>query len=155
MEYLSLCQFTVYCIKKDCRDIIIRGGDFMELVISVLGAITAILVAVIGAILSNNNSNTLQLRKLKEEHYISYIEALHNLAAQNSDRNLISTYTYHRDKLLIVGSEEVVKNILRYENEAVGKESELHDKYLTDIIKAIRKDLKIRDKNFPNIYLKK
>ena len=127
----------------------------MEIVISVLGAISAILVAVTGAVLSNKNSNILQLRKLKEEHYISYIEALHNLAAQNSDRDAISKYTYYRDKLLIVGSEEVVKCILRYENEAIGKENELHDKYLTDIIKAIRKDLKIKDNDYPSIYLKK
>ncbi len=67
----------------------------------------------------------LQLRKLKEEHYISYIESLHNLAANNSSRDAILKYTYHRDKLLIVGSEEVVKSILQYENEAVGKETDL------------------------------
>lgn len=127
----------------------------MEIIISVLGAISAIIVAIIGAILSNKNSNMLQLRKLKEEHYISYIEALHNLAANNSSRDAISKYTYHRDKLLIVGSEDVVKNILEYENKAVGKESSLHDKYLTNIVKAIRKDLKIKDKSYPQIYLKK
>ena len=127
----------------------------MEIIISVLGAISAIIVAIIGAILSNKNSNMLQLRKLKEEHYISYIEALHNLAANNSSRDAISKYTYHRDKLLIVGSEEVVNSILQYENKAVGKESNLHDEYLTDIVKAIRKDLKIKDKAYPHSYLKK
>ncbi len=127
----------------------------MEIIISVLGAISAVIVAVIGAILSNKNSNMLQLRKLKEEHYISYIESLHNLAANNSSREAISKYTYHRDKLLIVGSEEVVKSILQYENEAVGKETDFHDEFLTNIVKAIRQDLKIKDKNFPQIYLKK
>ena len=127
----------------------------MEIIISVLGAISAVIVAVTGAILSNKNSNMLQLRKLKEEHYISYIESLHNLAANNSSRDAISKYTYHRDKLLIVGSEEVVRSILKYENEAVGKETNLHDELLTDIVKAIRRDLKIKDKNYPQIYLKK
>ena len=127
----------------------------MEIIISVLGAISAVIVAVIEAILSNKNSNMLQLRKLKEEHYISYIESLHNLAANNSSRDAISKYTYHRDKLLIVGSEEVVKSILQYENEAVGKETDFHDEFLTNIVKAIRQDLKIKDKNFPQIYLKK
>ena len=126
----------------------------MEIVISVFGAISAIIVAIIGAVLSNKNSNILQLRKLKEEHYISYIEALHNLAANNSSKDAIIEYTYHRDKLLIIGSEEVVKSILRYENEAVGKETGRHDEYLTYIVKAIRKDLKIKDKNFPQVYLK-
>lgn len=127
----------------------------MEIIISALGAISAVIVAVIGAILSNKNSNILQLRKLKEEHYISYIESLHNFAANNSSRDAISKYTYHRDKLLIVGSEEVVKSILQYENEAVGKEPDFHDEFLTNIVKAIRQDLKIKDKNFPQIYLKK
>lgn len=127
----------------------------MEIIISVLGAISAVIVAVIGAILSNKNSNMLQLRKLKEEHYISYIESLHNLAANNSSRDAILKYTYHRDKLLIVGSEEVVKSILQYENEAVGKETDFHDEFLTNIVKAIRQDLEIKDKNFPQISLKK
>lgn len=127
----------------------------MEIIISVLGAISAVIVAVIGAVLSNRNSNMLQLRKLKEEHYISYIESLHNLAANNNSRDAISKYTYHRDKLLIVGSEEVVKCILKYENEAVGKEPNLHDEFLTDIVKAIRRDLKIKDKSYPKIHLKK
>jgi len=127
----------------------------VEIIISISGAIAAILVAVVGALLSNKNNNTLQLRKLKEEHYTSYFEALHNLAANNSDREATAKYTYCRDKLLIVGDEKVVQCILKYENEAVGKVSGLHDKYLTDIVKAIRKDLKIKDRDFPNVYLKR
>lgn len=127
----------------------------MEIIISVLGALSAIIVAVTGAILSNKNSNMLQLRKLKEEHYISYIESLHNLGVNNSSVEAISKYTYNRDKLLIVGSEEVVRRILKYENEAVGKKTDLHDELLTDIVKAIRCDLKIKDKNYPQITLKK
>ncbi len=127
----------------------------MEIAISVLGAMTAIIVAVIGAILSNKNSNTLQLRKLKEEHYMQYFEALHSLASQNSSRDAMAKYTYCRDKMLIVGSEEMVRSVLKYENEGVGKAKELHDKYLTDIVKAIRKDLNIKDKNYPDINLKK
>jgi len=43
----------------------------------------------------------------------------------------------------------VVRKILIYEEKAVGKANDLHDEYLTEIIKSIRKDLKINDKNFP------
>lgn len=127
----------------------------MEMAISILGAISAIIVAIIGAILSNKNNTILQLRKLKEEHYIAYIEALHNLASNNDSKDAIAKYTYHRDKLLIVGSEKVVKSILKYENEAVGKENSIHDDLLTQIVKAIRRDLKIKDKAYPQINLKK
>ncbi len=101
------------------------------------------------------NSYVLQLRKLKEEHYISYIEALHNLASKNNDRDALSKYTYHRDKLFVVASEEVIKNIVKYENEVIGKKSTVHDEYLTDIVRAIRTDLKIKDKDYPTISFKK
>lgn len=150
MFYLKICALSL-----QEYGILILRWYLMEIIISVLGAISAVIVAVIGAILSNKNSNMLQLRKLKEEHYISYIESLHNLAANNSSRDAILKYTYHRDKLLIVGSEEVVKSILQYENEAVGKETDFHDEFLTNIVKAIRQDLEIKDKNFPQISLKK
>lgn len=127
----------------------------MEIIISILGAVSAILVAVLGAVLSNKNNNKLQIRKLKEDHYISYVEALHNLAAKNGDQENISKYTFHRDKLLVVASEEVVRSILKYENEAVGKTMEIHDEYLTYVIKTIRKDLKIKDRHYPKICFKK
>ena len=127
----------------------------MELIIAIIGAISAIIIAIIGAILSYRHNNALQVLKLKEEHYVSYIEALHNLCVYNTDKEYISKYTYCRDKLLIVGSEDVVKAILLYEEEGVGKTNELHDKYITDIVINIRKDLKIKDKQYPNIYFKK
>lgn len=95
--------------------------------------------AVFGAILSNKNSNILQMRKLQEEHYVTYIEVLHNLASDSSEKAL-AEYACQRDKLFLVGSEQVVKSIIAYENNAVGQPKEIHDKYLTDIVKAIRKD---------------
>lgn len=127
----------------------------IEIIISIIGAVSAVVVATVGAFMANKNSNVLQIRKMREEHYISYIEALHNLASDSSNREFLSRYTYFRDKLLIVGSEEVIKGILKYEEKAVGRDSELHDEYLTAIVKAIRKDLKIRDKSFPTVFLKK
>lgn len=127
----------------------------MEIVISIIGALSAIIVATVGAFMANKNSNVLQIRRLKEEHYISYIEAVHKMAANVGDRKFISEYTFYRDKLFIVGSEKVIKEILKYENEAVGKENNLHDEYLTNVIRAIRQDLKIKDKDFPIVYLKK
>jgi hypothetical protein len=46
--------------------------------ISIIGASSAITVSLIGAWLANRNSIVLQTKKLKEDHYIGYIEALHN-----------------------------------------------------------------------------
>ncbi len=126
-----------------------------EVFISVLGALTAITVSFIGAWLANRNSIILQTKKLKEEHYVAYMEALHHLVGDNHDNNATEKYVFARDKLFLIASEEVVKRMISYEEDAVGKQSNLHDIYLTELIKAIRKDLKIVDKNFPKIYLKK
>ena len=122
------------------------------IVISLFGALSAIVVSLIGAWLANRNSIVLQTRKLKEAHYVSYMEALHNLASDNVNT---TEYVFARDKLFLIASEDVIRKMMLFEEEAVGKSNDLHDRYLTDLIKAIRKDLKIVDKNFPQVYLKK
>lgn len=83
-----------------------------------------------------------------------YIEAIHNLAAENS-RDATKNYVFARDKLFLIASEEVIRKMIEYEEKAVGKQSSLHDDYLTDLVKAIRVDLKLKNKGFPKIYLKK
>ena len=127
----------------------------IEIFISIIGAITAIAVSIVGAWLANRNSIILQTRKLKEEHYVAYIESLHNLATTDKNNEIIKSYVLNRDKLFLIASEEVIIKMLLYEEEAVGKTNALHDKYLTDLVKSIRKDLKLKDNNFPIIYLKK
>ena len=127
----------------------------MGITISILGAISAIFVSFIGAWLANRNSIVLQTRKLKEEHYVNYLEAIHNLAAENNNKNVTKSYVFARDKLLIIASEEVILRMIQYEENAVGKQTNSHDEYLTELIKAIRSDLKLRSKKFPQIYLKK
>jgi hypothetical protein len=127
----------------------------ITLLISIIGAISAILVSLIAAKLATRNSIVLQTRKLKEDHYIAYMEALHNLAAENNNPESIKNYVFARDKLFLIANELVIKKMLLYEEEAVGKASDLHDKYLTELIKSIRGDLKLKDKDFPQIYLKK
>ena len=125
------------------------------LVISILGAVSAIIVSIIGAWLANRNSIVLQTRKLKEEHYVAYMEALHNLSSENSNKEYTKNYVFARDKLFLIASEDVIRKMLSYEENGVGKESKLYNEYLTELIKSIRKDLRISDKDFPQVYLKK
>ncbi len=124
------------------------------IIISILGAASAIIVSIIGAWLANKNSITLQTRKLKENHYVRFMEALHELAATNS-KEAIKNYVFARDKLFLIANENVIKKIIDYEEKGVAKPPKIHDKYLTELIKEIRKDLKIKDKHFPQVYLKK
>ena len=125
-------------------------------IISIIGAIVAIIVSVLGAILANKNTIILQTRKLKEEHYIAYIEALHNYAASDiNDKDALKNYVYMRDKLLLIANEKVIIKLLEFEDKGVGKTTDLHNKYLTELLKAIRKDLKLGYKSLPILCLKK
>ena len=124
------------------------------LLISIIGALAAITVSFIGAWLANRNSIILQTRKLKEDHYISYIEALHNNMTFDATNENVKSYVFARDKLLLIASEDVIIKMVKYENEGVGKGVDIHDQYLTELIKTLRSDLKIIDKNFPQVYMK-
>ena len=45
--------------------------------------------------------------------------------------------------------------LLEFEDKGVGKTTDLHNKYLTELLKAIRKDLKLGYKSLPILCLKK
>jgi hypothetical protein len=127
----------------------------IPLLVSVASGSFAIIVSFVGAWFANRNSIILQTRKLKEEHYFAYLEAIHNLASDNQSSKYGKSYTYARHMLLLIASEDVIKKMLLFEVEAVEKQSGSHDQYLTELIKSIRKDLKLNDKDFPLIWLRK
>ncbi len=126
-----------------------------SILISIVGAISAIVVSLVGAWLTNRNSIILQNRKLKEEYYSEYLEALHNLLSENKNITFLKAYTLARTNLFLIGNETVIKQLLIYEEKTVGKETKLHNKYLTQLIISIRKDLNIKDKEFPEVYFQK
>lgn len=127
----------------------------MELTISIIGAVVAIIVSVVGAYLANRNSIILQTRKLKESHYINYVSSLHNLCAYNDNKEVVAEYVKARDVLFTVATTEVISRIIEFEHYVDGcKTNDNHDKHLTLVIEAIRKDLKLSNKNLPLLYFK-
>lgn len=119
----------------------------MELYISIIGAIVAIGVAILGSILTNGNNIKLQKRKLKEEHYIAYISALHNLATAPTNNEFLSKYTYYKDELMLIANEDVIKRLLEYEYDF--QHGGPQEKSYTNLIKAIRHDLALKNKDLP------
>lgn len=132
-----------------------KMSSMLPLVIAIVGAASAILVSLFGALLANRNNIRLQTRKLKEEHYIVFLEALHHLASDNNQKEHINNYVLKRDKLFLIANENVIRKLFEYEENAVGKPPIQHDQYLTALITEIRKDLGIYDKNLPTLHLKK
>lgn len=139
----------------DMSDFFKRELRYVELVIAIIGAIISIAVAILGAILSLRSNIVLKNRTLKESYYTRYIDALHDLASKNTSTKMLTDYVKARDELLIIANEQVITALLLYEEKAVGKQCDRHDEYLTSLITAIRKDLKLKDKNFPMIRLVK
>ena len=125
-----------------------------EIIISLIGSFAAILVAIAGALLTYRNNMALRKKALKEDHYIEYIKSVHNHAAINT-QNSLQQYVLSRDKLFIIASEQVIKNILLDEAAIDTKNNKEHDYYLTELIKSIRKDLSLGNKNLPLLSFKK
>ena len=127
----------------------------MELFISLLGAVVAISVAILGAILTNRNNIRLQKSKLKEEHYIAYISALHCVATDAQNEDFKNEFTRSRDELMLIANVDVINKLLEYErtlqNEGPGPQSEAY----TNLIKAFRKDLKLKNNDLPLLSLLK
>lgn len=127
----------------------------IELIISIVGAASAILVAVIGSLLARRSSLALQSQKLKEDYYLAYIEAIYLLSSDNTRPEYLDEYAASRNRLLVVASAEVVNAILLFEKEAMGKFNPQHNELLTNVLKAIRNDLNLSNKSYPTIGLVK
>ena len=120
----------------------------MELFISLLGAVVAISVAILGAILTNRNNIRLQKSKLKEEHYIAYISALHSVATDGNNEDFKNEFTRSRDELMLIANVDVINKLLEYEkslNEGPAPQSKAY----TNLIKAFRKDLELETNDLP------
>lgn len=133
----------------------------MELFISVLGIISAIITVALTNYYSKKNQLKFEERKLKEAHYINYINAISNNVISSNTEDSRNKFADCQNKLLLVGSADVVNKLMifhdyikppRLENFSV----EVHDQLLTDLIKAMRHDLFLSskvNKKYPNIHL--
>lgn len=126
-----------------------------SILIAVFGAISSIAVALLGAWFANRNNVALQTRKLKEEHYINFVIALHNIRANDGDNWWTAQYLFARDKLFLIASKEVVKNMLAFEQGGIDKPGPDDNYLITQLIKAIRRDLKLKARNFPTVSIMK
>ena len=113
-----------------------------EIIVAVLGAFATIFTVVITNFITRRNQLKFEERKLKEVYYTNYIKAIsNNVLLKGHDGEIEDA----QNRLLLVGSSEVVDNLMKFHNgikpSALPITSEEHDMLLTDLIKAMRKDL--------------
>ena len=110
--------------------------------VAIVGALVAILTAVITNYLTKRNQLKFEERKLKEEYYTNYVKAIsNNVLMKGEDGELDDA----QNRLILVGSSEVVRSLMQFHDAAKKSaqpiSGEEHDKILTNLIKAMRADL--------------
>ncbi len=128
-----------------------------EILVAIISASVTILTVVITNYYTKKNQLKFEERKIKEEYYSNYIKALSNNVLQHdSDGELDDA----QNRLILVGSSEVVDNLMKFfdriKQSAPPLPGEEHDILLTNLVKAMRKDLygskKVND-SYPIIHL--
>lgn len=118
-----------------------------EIIIAILSAFVTILTIVITNYYAKKNQLKFEERKVKEKYYTNYIKALsNNVLMRDNDGELDDA----QNKLILIGSSEVVDNLMKFfdkiKQSAPPLLGEEHDILLTNLVKAMRKDLYGRKK---------
>lgn len=135
---------------------------WIEVLIPIIGVIAAIISAALSYYFTKKNQMSIEERKLKEEYYTDFIKAVSGVVVQ-SDEKSKDDLADKQNRLLLIGSSEVVTKLLIFHDyikpesqEKNGFDSSRHDELLTELLKAMRKDLykhkKIND-NYPLVHL--
>lgn len=129
-----------------------------EILIALLGILTAIITASLSFVFNKKNQITFRERQIKEQYYLEYINSIsYNVIAQNVEEAKNKLSDIH-NKLLLIGSSDVVNSMEQFhgylqknKNNSENSYDE-HDKLLTNLILAMRKDLYNSkfNKNYPN-----
>ncbi|HWZ14376.1 MAG TPA: hypothetical protein VNW95_03980 [Mucilaginibacter sp.] len=130
-------------------------GESSSLYLAIFGAFSAIMLSIIGAWLTNHSKIDSEKRKLRESHYAAYIEALQNSRDINNRKTkarwdeVFKDLAYARNRLFTIASMDVITKLLLYEQE--WPKGGNQTKAFTELIKAIRRDLNLPYKSFPEV----
>ena len=135
----------------------------VQIIITSFGIVTAIITASSSYYFSKKNQIEADERRLKEKHYLEYIQAVSDMVVTTDKEKARTRLAEAQNQLLLIGSSYVVKSVLEFhdyvkpsnqEQREQGKDK--HDILLTEIMKAMRCDLyksKKINNGYPIIHL--
>lgn len=137
--------------------------NLIQVVIPIIGIVTAIISAAVSYYFTKRDQLEANERRLKEKYYLAYIKAVSDIVILDDKEMARNNLADAQNQLLLVGSSEVVNNLMKFHDyikpsgqEEHGFSSVEHDKLLTELMKAMRKDLykkKNSNINYPTIHL--
>ena len=134
----------------------------MEAIIALIGTATAVITITITNYLAKRNQIKLEERKLKEEYYLNFLEALSKIAVFKSSGETMCRFADAQNRLLLAASPLVIEKLMKFHdylspsNRHLHPKLEEHDKLLRDLLMAMRADLYQSNKinsNYPSIHL--
>lgn len=135
----------------------------VQIVITSLGIITAIITASLSYYFSKKNQLEADERRLKEKYYLEYIQSVSDMVVITDKEKARARLAEAQNQLLLIGSADVVENVLKFHDyvkpsnkEQRENSEDKHDMLLTEIMKAMRRDLyknKRINKSYPLIHL--
>lgn len=131
--------------------------EWVQVLIPIIGVVAAIFSAALSYYFTKKNQMSIEERKLKEEYYTDFIKAVSGVVV-HSDSKAKDELADKQNRLLLIGSSEVVTRLLIFHDyikpesqEKNGFDSVKHDELLTELLKAMRKDL-YKNKNVNDMY---
>jgi len=121
--------------------------NWIQIFVPVVGVIIAVISASLSYFFAKRNQLMVDESRLKEQHYLRYIKAISNNVMSNipinESRSEVSDAHNH---ILLIGSTDVVIELRRFTeliaiNNIDNVTIDVHDKQLTELIKAMRRDL--------------
>lgn len=134
---------------------------WIQLFTPAISVVLAIIPAVFAYYFSKKKQILSDESRLKEKFYLTYIEAVSTVVVTNSSDRARDHLADAQNQLLLVGSAEVVHNLMVFHNYIKPSNEEnfnanIHDELLTALIKSMRSDLyrtKKVNESYPLIHL--
>ncbi len=135
--------------------------NWIQLIVPVIGIVVAAVSAALTYYFSKKKQILSDESRLKEKFYLNYIEAVSNIVLSNNSDKARDQLADAQNQLLLVGSGEVVNNLMIFHDYVKPSnkdnfDSIRHDELLTELIKSMRSDLyrnKNVNDNYPLIHL--
>ena len=132
----------------------------MEFWIALLGTCTAVVTIALTNYFTKKNQLKFEERKLKEQYYTAFIQAVSDSVVSNHSEQSRDALADTQNKLLLVGSPKVVKNLMVFHDyikpPVTNFSSQKHDELLTELLKSMREDLFSNmnsNNDYPTIHL--
>lgn len=115
----------------------------MEVLIALLGVVSAVITVSMTNYYSKKNQLKFEERKLKEVHYIKFMNVVSEMLTANFTEKSRKDFAHIQNNLFLISSPKVVVRLKTFNDYLSSNDSskEKHNELLTDLIKEMRIDL--------------